>query len=843
MPPEEARYAAYRKFGSVALIREEIYRMNAIGLVETLWQDLRYAFRSLRRSSGFTATAVLTLALGIGANTTIFSVTDAAVFRSLPYRDPDQLVDILKVERRGTSEENLYSGMTREDVAEWRAQKEIFQGIEQYTYPSEMVSGLHAGEEPIRIGRFSPGMAELLGVSPKLGRGFRPEEGQPGNNLVVLLSEGFWTSALGADPDVLGKTIPLDKQIYTVVGVMPSSFKVPATAAAAAWLPLSEVPERKDPTHGYVSVIARLRPGVNLVQAKHEVRLVAPRIGQPRPGHEWQDAEVKPISSLVVGDTRTILIILLGAVGFVLLIACANVSNLMLSRGVTRQREVAIRAAIGACRGRLLQQFLVESLVLSMAGALIAVILACWGVGLIPRILPPRLPLFAVHELAVNGRVLVFTCIAAILTCLLSGLTPALRAARRSLIYGLVGTDRIGGVTRGARRLHIVFQSLQVCLALVLLCGAGLMANSFVRMVYTETGFDARNLIFISPSLSAKNYATRSQQEAFFDQLQTRVRALPGVRSATISVGAPPASALGGRFITEDIVGTNVTAAALDLFFVTPDYFSSLGIPLIGGRNFSAQDGPAAPPVAIIDRLVAERTWPGQSALGKRFRSSPRGSWKTVVGVAGFVKTELFAYPSYQGNWFQAYLPLAQNNSLLGASLIVRTSGKSAPIIAAVRTLVTALDRNLTIRKAATFDDLYGASLITPRFYLILMSVLAAVALMTAAVGIYGVLSYSVSQRTPEIGIRIALGAEPRDIRRLVLRALLTPVLAGTAAGVFAAFWLTRLLRSLLYQVTSHDPVTIISVIGLMIFVSLVASFLPALRASRVDPMTALRAE
>ena len=834
MSPEEAQYAARRKFGNPTFIREQIYRMNTVGFFETLWLDLRYALRSLRRSPTFTITAILTLTLGIGANTTIFSVVDAAVFRPLPYRQPDQLVDILEVQRRGTSEMNMYSGMSREEFEDWRAQRQIFQGIERYKYPKEMMLGAAAQPEPIRVGALSPGMPGLLGIGPMLGRGFLAEEAKPGNDVVVLLSEGFWARAFGADAGVLGKTVIIDKRSYTAVGIMPREFKVPPYAAADAWFPLT------DQTSGS-SIIARLRPGLSFEQAAREVRLAAPQIGRQRRGKAWQDADIQAIHSLVQGDRRTTLLVLLGAVGFVLLIACANVANLLLARSVTLEREVAIRAAIGAGRARLLRQFLVESLVLAAFGALAALLLAAWAVHVIPQVLPSELPLFSVHELTLNGRVFGFTCALARVTGLLCGLTPAFRASRACGLGGLGTTNRIAGATRATHRLHAAFQGLQIGLALVLLAGAGLMANSFVRMMRTDAGFRADNLSVIMPSFSEKDYPARAQQQALSDRLQERFRTLPGVQSVTVSHGgAPPMGGLGGRFVTEDIVGADVNPGGLDLFYVPPDYFSTLGIPFIAGRNFNAQDGPGAALVAIIDRRAAEQRWPGRNALGKRFRAGPFGPWRTVVGVVGSVKTN--SYASAQ-NLYQVYLPLSQRDNLFGMILIVRTSGNPATIFAAVRAHTDAVERNVTLRRTATFDELYGRTLVTPRFYLLLMSFFAAVALATAAVGVYGVLSYSTSRRTAEIGLRIALGARPRDIRRLVVRIMLAPVIGGILAGTLGAYWLSRLLGALLYQVTPHDPMTMISAAALMLAVALAATYLPSQRACRVDPTTALRVD
>jgi len=839
MPPEEARHAACRKFGNVTLIREEIYRMNTIGFIETLWQDLRHALRSLRRTPGFSAAAIVTLALGIGANTIIFGVVDA-VFRPLPYRNPDQLVDIANVARRGTSLETRYFGMSRDTLAAWRAQKHIFAGIEAYGRQEGVVFGPERAST-IWVGRMSPGMADLLGIGPKLGRFFRPEEGRSGNDLVVILSEPFWVRAFGADEAVLGKPAILDGRVYTIIGVMPREFKVPVAMALDAWVPLTERPHREGPGSSFVVVIARLRPGLALEQANREASLAAEWVSRHSlPADQKWDVELQPIRSPVGDDTRTTLLVFWGAVGCVLLIACANTANLLLSRAATLQREVAVRTALGASRGRLVRQFLVESLTLSLAGTVTAIALAWWGMQLIPHILPRQLPLFAVHDLSMNRRILLFTCTLMILASLMSGLAPALSGSRGSVVGGLTRSTSIGGVTRTIRRLHLAFQSLQIGLALVLLCGAGLMMNSFVRMIRFEKGYDADNLTYVSVLLPARDYPIRTQQEAFLEQLLARVKSLPGVRAATISKGAPPLTTLAGRFITEGVSGADVGTGSLDLFFVRPDYFSTLGIPIVSGRNFGAEDALTAPAVAIIERRAAEQRWPGQSALGKRFRYSPFGPWLTIVGVAGSVKTPSFSAPD---NSFQAYMPLSQEQNWLGSGLIIRTEGDSLAWIAAVRSQVSALDRKTRVGSALTFDDLYRTTISTPRFYLVLLTMFAGVALMTAAVGVYGVLSYSMNRRIPEIGIRMAMGAGPADIHRLVLRAVTAPVALGLIVGGVGSYWLTQFLRSLLYQITPHDPLTIILVIVLMLLVAFAASYVPSRRASRIDPTMALRVE
>lgn len=587
------------------------------------------------------------------------------------------------------------------------------------------------------------------------------------------------------------------------------------------------------------SILARLRPGLSIDQAQREAALVSDRIrGFEKELRDKSFPALPRLSRRLDAQTRIALLAILGAVGFVFLIACANVANLMLSRGAMRQREIAIRAAIGATKGRLLRHFLTESLVLSVAGGMAAILLASWTTHLIIAILPMGLEhLFMGYESALNSRVIIFVGIITVVACLLSGLTPAFRAARGNRIPGLTETSRLAGTTPALRRFHFVFQSLQVGLALVLLVGAGLMANSFARLIQTKSGFDTKNLWFVEVSLPSSYKAP--QAFSFYDQLRTLVKTLPGVRSVTISRGTPVAYGFSDRLFPE---GASDTEAVIGPeFFVAQNYFATLDIPMVGGRNFSPEDGPSSPPVAIIDARCAASIWPGQSAIGRRLHSNSGSSLVTVVGIVAPVKTGIFA----QSNNCQLYKPFLR--APIHASLVFRINDGPRSVLSQVRAMVAALDPKAEITDAATFDERYATLdknvANAPRFYLVLMLIFAGVALATAAVGIYGVLSYSVAQRTSEIGVRMALGATARDIQMLLIRAVLAPVSMGIVLGIIMSLFLTRLLRTLLYEISPDDPITIISVIVFLLLVSLAACFLPCRRAVRVDPMTALRIE
>ncbi len=837
MSAEEARFAAQRKFGNPTFIREEIYRMNTIGFIESLWQDLRYTFRSLRRNRGFSATAVITLALGIGANTTVFSVVDAVMLRALPYKEPDRLVSISWVGHLAKSDQWNSPRHKGREVEDWRTQKQMFTAVESYSFNYRKVedTGTFTATRAVNI---STGMPELLGVQPKVGRGFMPEEGTPGRDQVALISDGYWAREFGSDPAAVGKRVRLNDRDYTVIGVMPGDFQFPPGYKADAWLPWTA---RSGESMFYLA--ARLRPGISMDQAEKEVGQLSDRVHGPD-----TDSRQKMLPALLPFDNRlnsrfdnqhrTALLAMLGAVAFVFLIACANVANLMLSRGTALQREIAIRAAIGASRGRLLRHFLVESLVLSAAGALSAFLLSWWMTHLIPAILPVSLrTLFTVYESAMTTRVLVFMGGAAVLSCVLSGLPPALSAVRGRMTRGLTETNRVHGSSFAVRRLHVAFQCLQVGLALVLLVGAGLMANSFLRLINTPSGFDTKNLWLAE--ITDPGFK-RAQAFAFYDQLKEGVRMLPGVKSATISRETPAHfGATATRLSLEDAPGR--TDAKVQEFFVAPEYFATLGIPIVGGRNFGPGEGPTAPRTGIIDSRCAATFWPGQSPLGKRVRTDADRPWITIVGIAGQVRTWIFDEP----NNCQLYEPFSI--SPMAASLVLRVGGDAGPVLTQVRAVVASFGSKASIGRAATFDELYARTdssiALTPRFYLILLAIFAGVALATAAVGIYGVVSYSVVQRTSEIGVRMALGATARDIRHLMIRTVLFPLSVGIIGGIMASLWLARVLHAILYKVTPHDPVTFMAVAIFISVVALAASYLPSRRATRIDPMVALRIE
>ncbi|MPY89504.1 MAG: FtsX-like permease family protein [Luteitalea sp.] len=800
--------------------------------------DLRYAVRQCRRNPGFAAVSVLTLALGIGANTAIFGIVDAVLFKPLPFRDPHKLVDIALVERRGQAEETFYMGsLTWDQIAAFRAQPQIFSGIEPYGRGREMARTDGDRTDALRVGRLSPGMLALLGLAPQLGRGFTVDDATTAAPL-VLVSDGYWRRAFGGDPAALGRTLKIDKHTYTVVGVSPAALRATPFDQTDVWLPMAERIDPQQPLSTGASVIARIRPGLSLEQGERELDLAVTSIQKQNPSRRPWEADLMLLDSNRGDDAAGALLVLLGAVGFVLLIACANVANLMLSRSVVRQREIAIRLSVGATRVRLLRQFLVEGFVLAAAGGSLALLVAWWILDGTPDLVPDRMHLFGRHRPELDLRVLAFAFGAVTLTGLLSSLAPAWRSSGGVMASAAGSGRQATGTTPAQGRARNAFVAVQVGLTLVLLAGAGLMVNSFVRMLAADPGFDIDNLAYVDVGLPQETYSTKTRQDQFFADLLNDVRALAQIRGAAI--GTPPPSGGHGRFVLEG-GETNVEASpSLTIHHVDAAYFAVAGIEIKRGRSFGRQDPASAPPVAVIDEDAARRFWPGQSALGQRFRYSPYVPWITVVGIAGSVKTQSFTAP--RGS-VEIYLPLAQEESAPSRTVLFRTSGEQTAAFSAVTSIVRRLDPELAIRRAGVVRDLYDETTKPPRLFASVMSLFAVLGLFTAAVGLYGVLSYSVAQRTQEIGIRIALGAHAKHVRRMIVFDALRPVVVGLLFGIVGALWLTRLLSSQLYGVPPHDPLTF-SVSSLLLFVvASAASIAPARRAMRVDPLVALRTD
>ena len=801
--------------------------------METLIQDVRYAARSLRRSPGFTLIAMLTLALGIGANTAIFSVVNGVLLRPLAYSNPDRLVMIW-----GHHEGIGHEAASLPDFLDWREQGTAFEGMAAVANTRFDVTG--DGEpERIEAALTTANFFHVLGVTPALGRAFNPDEETSGRDRVVVLSHGFWERRFGSRADVVGRTITLSGLPYTVVGIAPAGFKF--GNPSDLWAPL-----RTDTTRGrradFLAVVGRLGPGTTLDQAQAQMTTIgrALEAQYPESNTGWSP-ELVSLKEQIVGGIRPALLIFMGAVGLVLLIACANVANLMLMRAAAREREMAIRAALGAGRKRIVRQMLTESLVISLLGGALGLLLAAWGMSALGAAQTGSIP--RLEESGVDGRVLLFTLLLSIVTGLLFGLAPALRLVRgktqASLREGARGAS--GGI--GVHQLRGALVLAEVALALVLLVGAGLLIRSFDRLSQVNPGFDSHAVISAQVVLPRVRYAESASQLAFFDQLLQSARAMPGVESAALASDAPLSG--GGNYLSFEVAGRPQPSSSAvqdaEVLVTGPDYFRTLRIPLRSGRVFATQDDARATKVAVINGAMARRYWPGGDPIGARITlgdPADSASWRTVVGVVGDVRQNALNDDPYP----QLFLPLAQTpqRSML---LLARTTGDPAALAAPIRRAVVSLDSDLPVSDVRTLDDRLQQSIAQPRVSMLLLGLFALMALVLAAVGIYGVLSYTVTQRTRELGIRMALGAESNSVLKMVISQAMAPAIVGVLVGLAGAWGATRLMSTLLFGVSATDPLTFAAVALFLLAVALVASWVPARRATRVDPLVALRAE
>ncbi|HYV04237.1 MAG TPA: ABC transporter permease [Blastocatellia bacterium] len=815
--------------------------------METLWQDLRYGSRMLFKNPGFTAIAVITLALGIGANSSIFSLINAVLLRPLPFKDPDRLVMVW--ERRAASNDaNL--PISGHEFAGWRDEASSFESLAFIRPAGFNLTG--AGDAAaVTASEVSVEFFTVLGTPPILGRTFLPGEDQGGGNNIAVVSEGLWKSRFASDREIVGSAISLNDRSYTVVGVMPSVDLIPDVLVPVN-LP-SEI--QKVGRHGN-QVIGRLKPGVTLAQAQSDVAQISGHLEQQYPksnvGHA---AQVISLHENTVGNVRPALVVLFGAVGFVLLIACANVANLLLSRAASRQKEIAIRTALGAARIRLIRQLLTESCLLAVMGGSIGLLLALWIIDLMPKVTAVNIP--RIQQVHLDGSVLAVTIGLSLLTGIITGLAPALRSSRQTLNQSMgEGTRTSAGL--GRRRIGSTLVVAEIALALVLLAGGGLMVRSFVRLVNVDPGFDPHNVLRVDLSLPGQRYSKPGQQKMFYEQLLERVKALPGVEdvSATTQTPLSPGDSW-SMFSIEgrpEAPGQETNAAMRS---VTVDYFRTLKVPLKKGRFFNEGDArialpvmrwfdrqpypehyddPQPVPAIIINETFARRFFGDEDPIGKRMRiiASP---WLTIVGVVGDIKHFGLQMPASP----EMYLSSLQEPSG-SMAVMVRTSGDPLTLAAAVREQVIALDENLPVA-ITTMDQIRSDSVGSQRFNTLLLGTFAALALGLAVVGVYGVINYSVAQRTHELGVRIALGAKKKDIFKLVVGQGMVLALSGVAIGLAGALALTRVIAGLLFGVSPTDFVTFAAVSALLAGVALVASYIPARRAMNVDPMVALRCE
>jgi predicted permease len=814
--------------------------------MENLLQDLRYGIRMLAKKPAFAAVAVLALALGIGANTAIFSVVNAVLLRPLPFKDPDRLMIVW--------EDNTKLGFPKDTPApanfvDWRDQNQVFDGMAAVATQTFNLTG--AGEpEKLEGQRVSASFFPLLGVEPTLGRSFLPEEDRPEGERVVIMSHGLWQRRFGSDPAIVGKPLTLNGQPYTVVGVMPKSFRFPdpfesETEENSVWVPIAFSSQEASNRGGhYLLVYARAKPGVTVKQAQADMNTIAARLQQQYPDTNTSlGAVVTSLHEQVVGDIRPALLILLGAVAFVLLIACANVANLLLARAAARQKETALRTALGASRSRLIAQFMTESVLLAALGGAVGLLLAVVGMRVLVALMPANLS--QAKDINIDAKVLGFTLLVSLVTGVIFGLAPALHASRPDLNESLKeGGKGTAGVARSRVRGLLVIS--EVALALVLLIGAGLLINSFLRLRSVDPGFNADNLLTMKVVLPRLKYPDPVRRTAFYDELLQRVSSLPGVQSAGVTTNLPLTFKGNNGGVT--IEGRPEPAPDERPIVITrtvsPDYFRTMNIPVLKGRQFSPQDTADKPGVVIVSEATARQFWPGEDAIGKRIKLGGFNSdapWLSVVGVAKDVRQfELDIAPKPQ-----AYFPYAQMtySYLAPRDLVVRTSGDPLGLAAAVRGEVWAIDKDQPVSNVATMEQILSNSVARQRFNMLLLVIFAAVALVLAAVGIYGVISYSVTQRTHEIGIRMALGATSKDVLTLVVGQGLKLVSAGVGIGLGSAFVLTRLMQSLLFGVSATDPTTFAAISAVLVAVAMLASYVPARKATKVDPMVALRYE
>jgi putative ABC transport system permease protein len=810
---------------------------------DEMFQDLRYGLRLLRSNPLFTLVAVLTLALGIGANTMIFSVVNAVLLRPLPYRDAEQLVTIWhrNVSQRGAQAGNFE--LTPANFLDLQKQHQSFTEMAAFVSHDFNLTG--AGEpERVTGWQSSASLFDVLGVTPALGRSFTASDDRDGAEPVVVISHGFWQRRFGGQADVVGQTLRLDERNVTVIGVLPPGFAFPTTGSDL-WMTLSMNAQQANARSAFfLSAVARLKPNVTMAQASSEVDAIALQLEQAFPAsNTGMRFALESLRERQGGNARMTLYLLLGAVGCVLLIACVNVANLLLARAAVRERELAVRAALGAGRLRLLRQMLTESALLSVLGGGLGLLLAVWGVtalrmmdtgGLVP-----------LDQVILDGRVLAFTSVVSLLTGLLFGLAPAWQSARLNLNQSLKEGGRAAAGTAG-HRLRSAFVIAEVALSFVLLVGAGLLIRSFVHLLNVDPGFNPARLLTLHVELSQAKAQDLAQAVNFYQQVLERVQALPGVEAASVVNALPIArSGMRSALVLEDKPDPPPGQPQLgNNRVVSPAYFNTLSIPLLAGRAITAEDNAQSPPVAVINQTFARRYWGDESPLGKRFKFGNRNAeapWRTVVGVVGDVRQEGLSnapLPEFYTPYTQAH-----GRTFRPRVLAVRTTGEPLALASAIKSAVWTLDRDQTIYDVKTMDAIVAQWLAPRRFNLVLLGAFAALALVLAGVGIYGVISYAVTQRTKEIGVRLALGASRRDIVQLVVRQGMALTAAGITLGLFGSLLLTRFIAGFLFEVRAYDPLTLVCITLLLAAVACLACWIPALRATRVDPLTALRTE
>jgi len=813
--------------------------------MDSLLKDIRFALRTLRKSPGFTIVAILTLALGIGSNTAMFSVVTAVLLRPLPFPEPERIMQV-----SSTAQVRKFSSESYPDFFDYRQRNHTFEYLSAYHGASKTLTGVGDAQH-IEANMVTPGFFEALGVQPKLGRTFRPEEEKPGNH-VAILGETMWRNVFHGNTEILGKAINLDGKPYTVVGVMPEGFQFPISSQARdIWITSAEDAETELPgdkpvvaqrgAH-FLRVVGKLKPGVTPEQAEQDIASIVRALKEQYPDTNFRrsGALVKPQLEALIGDNRPALLILLGAVGFVLLIACVNIANLLLARGAGRTREIAIRTALGASRLRIVRQLVTESLLLALVGTALGVGIASWAVAALVKLYPQNLP--RLSEVSIDVRVLLFSLGVAVLSAILFGLFPALQVTKVNVEESLREGGRAGNSLRH-KQFRTALVVAETALGVVLLVGAGLLIRSFERLTKVDPGFSSANVLTLNFDLPSGKYNNEKSDQfvrEFFDKLSAQ----PGISSAA-GTGMLP---MGDSYsvISFEIEGRPQPKGqdhSAAIAVVTQRYFETMKIPVLQGRTFDERDQRKAQPVMIISQAMAQKYYPGENSIGKRIKIGANDSpgedpWREIVGVVGDIRnTNLSAPPEPM-----YYIPFPQ--LIWGApTIVVHANIDAASAAPTVRNVLHEMDPELPLYEVRTMNDLLALSIGRQRFQTILLGCFAGIALLLTAVGLYGVMAYSVAQRTREIGIRMALGASQQEVQKMVLSAGAKMAGIGLAIGVVGALVLTRFMKSMLYEMKSHDPITFVGVCVVLGLVSMLASYIPARRATKVDPVVALRYE
>ncbi|HEX8128499.1 MAG TPA: ABC transporter permease [Pyrinomonadaceae bacterium] len=835
LSPQEARRQALVKLGGVEQTKEKYRRQSGVPMLGDMWQDLRFGARVLLRQPAFTLVAVLTLALGIGANTALFSVINAVLLRPLPFPDSERLVALYE-----TFQPSGQSAVSVPNLRDWQQQNTVFEGITAYV---DGAFNLQAGDSPQRLEGLSvqANYFDVLGLRPQLGRAFLKGEDEAGSERVVILSDALWRNGFGADPGIVNRTIPLNGQKYTVVGVMPPQLS--ALSRTQLWSPLVFAEgERQDRRSRTYFTIGRLKQGVTLEQASEQMSLIAARLEQQYPeAQAGRGARLRRYVDEIVGDVRQPLFLLMGAVGFVLLIACTNVANLLLARAAGRYRETAVRVALGAGRWRLIRQFLTEGVLLSVAGGAVGVATAWLGLDLLGKLAFAFLP--RASEIKLDLRVLGFTLLVSLLTGIMFGIVPAAQALKTNVQEALKDGGKGSAQGFGGNLMRSLLVVAEIAAAFVLLIGAGLLIKSFTKLQAVEHGLKPENVLTAKLSLAPERYTDGDALRRFHGQVLERVAALPGVEAAGLTSHLSVEQyGTNGYLAVEGKTYPPTQEPLVELRVVSPGYFRAMGVTIVRGRAFDERDTKDSPLGVIINETMARAIWPGEDPIGKRVSGRPiRPDWVPIIGVAADVKNMGLTQPPAP----EFYFNYAQGGEdiLRNMTLAVRSRLDPASLGTAVRREVQAVDPAQPLFNVQTMQAVLDDTVSGRRLNMTLLGVLAALSLVLAVVGIYGVMSYNVTQHTREIGIRMALGAKPSDILKLVVGRGATLALVGVFIGLLVSLVLTRLMSGLLFGVSATDPATFGGIAALLFAVALIACYLPALRAIKIDPLIALRYE